>query len=29
MKLEATPVGEASPGMSQVLNQRTSLSLHV
>jgi hypothetical protein len=29
MKLEATPVGESSPGMSQILNQLTSLSLQV
>jgi hypothetical protein len=29
MKLEAVPVGEASPGMSQILNQLTSLSLQV
>jgi hypothetical protein len=29
MKLEATPVGEANPGMSQILNQLTSLSLQV
>jgi hypothetical protein len=29
MKLEAAPVREFSPGMSQILNQLTSLSLHV
>jgi hypothetical protein len=29
MKLEATPVGESSPGMSQILNRLTSLSLQV
>jgi hypothetical protein len=29
MKLEASPVGESSPGMSQILNQLTSLSLQV
>jgi hypothetical protein len=29
MKLEATPVGESSPCMSQILNQLTSLSLQV
>jgi hypothetical protein len=29
MKLEATPVGESSPGMSQILNQLTILSLQV
>jgi hypothetical protein len=29
MKLEATPVGESNPGMSQILNQLTSLSLQV
>jgi hypothetical protein len=29
MKLEATPVGESSPGMSQILNQLTNLSLQV
>jgi hypothetical protein len=29
MKLEATPVGESSLGMSQILNQLTSLSLQV
>jgi hypothetical protein len=27
MKLEASPVGESSLGMSQILNQLTSLSL--
>jgi hypothetical protein len=29
MKLEETPVGETNPGMSQTLNQLTSLSLQV
>ena len=29
MKLEAVPVGESNPGMSQILNQLTSLYLHV
>jgi hypothetical protein len=29
MKLEAIPVGESGPGMSQILNQLTSLSLQV
>jgi hypothetical protein len=29
MKLEATPVGESSPCMSQILNQLTRLSLQV
>jgi hypothetical protein len=29
MKLEAIPIGESSPGMSQLLNQLTSLSLQV
>jgi hypothetical protein len=29
MKLEATPVGESILGMSQILNQLTSLSLQV
>jgi hypothetical protein len=29
MKLEATPVGESIPGMSQILNQLTYLSLQV
>jgi hypothetical protein len=29
MKLEATPVGESSLGISQILNQLTSLYLHV
>jgi hypothetical protein len=29
MKLEATPVRESSPSMSQILNQLTSLSLQV
>jgi hypothetical protein len=29
MKLEETPVGEFSPGMSHILNQLTSLSLKV
>jgi hypothetical protein len=29
MKLEATPVGESNPCMSQILNQLTSLSLQV
>jgi len=29
MKLEAAPVGESIPGMSQILNQLTSLSLQV
>jgi hypothetical protein len=27
MKLEAAPVGESIPGMSQILNQLTGLSL--
>jgi hypothetical protein len=29
MKLEETPVGESNPGVSQILNQLTSLSLQV
>jgi hypothetical protein len=29
MKLESTPIEESSPGMSQILNQLTSLSLQV
>jgi hypothetical protein len=29
MKLEAAPARESSPGVSQILNQLTSLSLHV
>jgi hypothetical protein len=29
MKLEASPIGQSSPGMSQILNQLTSLSLQV
>jgi hypothetical protein len=29
MKLEAASVGESSPGMSQILNKLTSLSLQV
>jgi hypothetical protein len=29
MKLEATPIGESSPGMSHILNQLSSLSLQV
>jgi hypothetical protein len=29
MKLEATPVGESSLGMSKTLNQLTNLSLQV
>jgi hypothetical protein len=29
MKLESTPVGDASPCMTQILNQLTILSLHV
>jgi hypothetical protein len=29
LKLEANPVGESIPGMSQILNQLTSLSLQV
>jgi hypothetical protein len=29
MKLEAAPVGESIPGMSQILNQLTRLSLQV
>jgi hypothetical protein len=29
MKLEATPIGESIPGMSQIFNQSTSLSLQV
>jgi hypothetical protein len=29
MKLESSHVGEYSPGMSQILNHLTSLSLHV
>jgi hypothetical protein len=29
MKLESTPMGESSSGMSQILSQLTSLSLQV
>ena len=29
MKIEAIPVGESNPGMSQILNQLTNLSLQV
>jgi hypothetical protein len=29
MKLESTPLGESSSGMSQILSQLTSLSLQV
>jgi hypothetical protein len=29
MKLEVAPIGKSSPGMSQILNQLTSLSLQV
>jgi hypothetical protein len=29
MKLEASPIGETNPGMNQILNQLTILSLQV
>jgi hypothetical protein len=29
MKLEETPIGESNPGMIQILNQLTNLSLQV
>jgi hypothetical protein len=29
MKLESSPMGESNSGMSQILSQLTSLSLHV